>query len=36
MKAVLEIETNDLNIHLTEVINSLFNQDFTEITINKK
>ncbi len=35
MKAVLEIETNDLNIHLIEVINSLFNQDFTEITIKK-
>ncbi len=36
MKAVLEIDINDLNGNLIDVLNSLFKQDFTEITIKKK
>lgn len=35
MKAILEIESNELNNNLLEIINSLFNKDFTEITIKK-
>lgn len=35
MKAVLEIDSNDLNSHLIDVLNSLFQQDFSEITLKK-
>jgi len=35
MKAVLEIGTNDLNIHLVEVLNSLFQQNVTEVLIRR-
>ena len=35
MKAVLEIGKDELNIHLIEVINALFNQDVTEVVIRK-
>jgi hypothetical protein len=35
MRAVLEIGNQDLNIHLVEIINSLFQQDVTEIVIRK-
>jgi hypothetical protein len=35
MKAVLEIGINDLNIHLVEVLESLFQQDVTEVLIRK-
>lgn len=35
MKAVLEIDSNDLNSHLIDVLNSLFQQDISEITLKK-
>ncbi len=35
MKAVLEIEKNDLNVHLIEILNAFFQQDVTEILIRK-
>jgi len=35
MKAVLEIGANDLNIHLVEVLNSLFQQNVTEVLIRR-
>ena len=35
MKAVLEINKNDLNMHLVEVLNALFKRNVTEIVIRK-
>ena len=35
MKEVLEIDSNDLNSNLIDVLNSLFQQDFSEITLKK-
>jgi len=35
MKAVLEIGIKDLNMHLVEILSSLFQQDVTEIVIRK-
>ena len=35
MKAVLEIGIKDLNIHLVEILSSLFKQDVTEVLIRK-
>jgi hypothetical protein len=35
MKAVLEIGINDLNIHLVEILGSLFQQDVSEVLIRK-
>ena len=35
MKAVLEIGTDELNIHLVKVINALFKQDVIEVIIRK-
>lgn len=35
MKAVLEIESTDLNVRLIEILNALFQQDITEILIRK-
>jgi hypothetical protein len=36
MKAVLEIGIKDLNLHLIEILGSLFQQDVTEVVIRKK
>ena len=36
MKAVLEIGIKDLNLHLIEILGSLFQQDVTEVIIRKK
>jgi hypothetical protein len=35
MKAILEIGKTDLNMHLIEVITSLFKQNVTEVVIRK-
>ncbi len=35
MKAVLEIDVNDLNTHLLEVLTALFQQNVTEVVIRK-
>lgn len=35
MKAVLEISFKDINIHLVEILSSLFQQDVSEIVIRK-
>ena len=35
MKAVLEIGIKDLNMHLVEILTSLFKQDVTEVLIRK-
>ncbi|MFY8160327.1 MAG: hypothetical protein ACOVNU_03285 [Candidatus Kapaibacteriota bacterium] len=35
MKAVLEIDSNDLNSHLIDVLSSLFQQNISEITLKK-
>ncbi|MBM2815148.1 MAG: hypothetical protein HW421_1910 [Ignavibacteria bacterium] len=35
MKAVLEIGIKDLNMHLVEILNALFEQDVTEVVLRK-